>query len=145
MSEPTQEQPAVTPEVTTAPAGSGWSRIPDHLGRARTSTVVLAVLFLAIFALYLNIRPDTTGTSTAGTDGSTPAQTSTPAPAPTPTPTPTPTPETTAEPTPTEEAPTSAPTDTTIPDGTTTSGAPEPTAVTPEPTLPTPTATSPAG
>jgi hypothetical protein len=59
MTEPTREQPSVTPTVTTAPARSRWhmSRIPPHLGPARTSTVVLAALFLAIGTLYLNIRP----------------------------------------------------------------------------------------
>jgi cytoskeletal protein RodZ len=143
MSEPTREQPEVAPEVTTVPAGSGWSRVPDHLGAARTSTVVLAVLFVAIFALYLNIRPDTTGTSTAGTGDNAPSQA--PATPPESTPTLTPTPETTAEPTPTEEAPTtSAPTDTTVPEGTTTSDVPAPTETAP-PTLPTPTVTTPAG
>ena len=79
MSEPTGEQPVVTPEVTTAPVGGRWSRIPHHLGRARTSTVVLGVLFLAIFTLYLNIRPETTGTATDETGTTAPAE----APAPT--------------------------------------------------------------
>ena len=101
MSEPTREQPAVTPEVSTR---SPWhvSRIPAHLGRARTSTVVLAVLFLAIFALYLYIRPDTTGAATAGTGTSVPAGPT--APASRPAPTTTPAPETTQDrPTPTDQ------------------------------------------
>jgi hypothetical protein len=70
MSEPTAEQPSVAPTVSTAPAHSRWrvSKLPSHLGRARTSTLVLVVLFLAIGALYLNIRPPTPGTTTtAGT------------------------------------------------------------------------------
>ena len=143
MSEPTQEQPTVDPEVTTRPP---WhiSRIPDHLGRARTSTVVLAVLFLVILALYLSIRPDPTGTTTAGTGGSVPAQTTAPAtevPATT-----TPAPGTTQDqPTPTDVPTTSGgstdlPTPTGTPTGTaSTSPAPTP--------LPTPSATvsSPAG
>ena len=72
MTEPertTAEQPVVTPSVSTAPARGRWhvSRIPAHLGRARTSTVVLSVLFLAIGTLYLNIRPDVPGTTTPAT------------------------------------------------------------------------------
>ena len=57
------------PTVRTAPSGGTaepphtswwhWKRLPHHLGRARTSTVILSVLFLAVFALYLNVRPDT--------------------------------------------------------------------------------------
>jgi hypothetical protein len=70
---------AATPIVSTAPAGAAppprsrwrWSAVPDHLGRARTSTVVLCVLFLAIGLLYLNVRPDpeSVGTSPAGDRG----------------------------------------------------------------------------
>ena len=140
MTEPIKEQPAVTPEVTTAPAGSPWSRIPDHLGRARTSTVVLSVLFLAIGTLYLNIRPETTGAATTGTSNEAPAQTTTPLPTTTTTTTPEPTVE---EPTPTEEPTTTgAPTDTTAPEGTTESTVPTETGTS---TLPTPTITTPAG
>ena len=143
MSEPTQEQPAITPEVTTAPAGSAWSRVPDHLGPARTSTVVLAVLFLAIFALYLNIRPDTTGTATTETGNTAPVQ----APASTSEsvpPTTTEAPTTTQERPTTTEAPTttSAPTETTAPEETTESTVPTPAGTS---SLPTPTLTSPAG
>jgi cytoskeletal protein RodZ len=142
MSEPTAEQPVVTPEVTTAPAGGRWSRIPHHLGRARTSTLVLGVLFLAIFALYLNIRPETTGTATTDTGNTAPVQ----APASTSesaTRT-TPTPETTTEQLTTTQAPrtTDAPTDTTAPEGTTESSVPTPFGTS---TVPTPTLTSPAG
>jgi hypothetical protein len=58
---PTAEQPTVAPTVSTAPARSRWhwSALPDHLGRARTSTVVLGVLFLALGMLYLYVRPPT--------------------------------------------------------------------------------------
>ena len=142
MSEPTREQPSVTPEVSTR---SPWhvSRIPAHLGRARTSTVVLAVLFLAIFALYLYIRPDTTGAATAGTGTSVPAGPT--APASRPAPTTTPAPETTQDrPTPTDQPTTtgsathsSTPTETPTTGGT--SGLP--TSVPP----PTTAATSPSG
>lgn len=74
--EPTPDR-VQTPTVSTAPTSGEtppgprwwhWGALPDHLGRARTSTVVLSVLFVAVFALYLNVRPDvaTTGTSPAG-------------------------------------------------------------------------------
>jgi hypothetical protein len=78
MSEPTREQPVVSPEVTTR---SPWhvSRIPAHLGRARTSTVVLSVLFVVIFALYLNVKPDTSGAATTGTSNQAPVTTEAPA------------------------------------------------------------------
>ena len=74
MSAPDQDRTATTPaspSVSTAPAGTDsttpdvapghrwWSNVPRHLGRARTSTVVLGVLFLAVFALWLNVRPPT--------------------------------------------------------------------------------------
>ena len=78
---PTAEQPAVTPTVSTDPGRSRWhwSAVPSHLGRARTSTVVLGLLFLAIGALYLYIRPDTVAPTTAGTTSGTVVQ-NTPAP-----------------------------------------------------------------
>lgn len=113
------EQPEVTPTVSTAPARSRWqlSRIPAHLGPARTSTVVLAVLFLAIGTLYLNIRPEPTGTTTSGTTG----VTDTNQPAPTYEPTAPTTTDTTA-PTTTDEVPTT--TDTTTPGATSGTGTP---------------------
>ncbi len=67
-----------TPSVSTAPtsgetAPAGprwwhWGAVPHHLGRARTSTVILSVLFVAVFTLYLSVRPDSqpAGTSPAG-------------------------------------------------------------------------------
>jgi len=36
--------------------------------RPRTSTLVLTGLFLAVFALYLLVRPDTTDTGSAASD-----------------------------------------------------------------------------
>lgn len=37
---------------------SRWlAAVPRHVGRARTSTVVLSLLFLAIGTLYLNVHP----------------------------------------------------------------------------------------
>jgi len=142
---PTTEQPEVAPTVTTAPARAGWQRIPDHLGPARTSTVILGVLFLAIFALYLNIRPETpgaAGTGTTGTVTDTPVPSTTVEPtAPSTTVTPTTREE---EPTTTEESTTSSeptggtdeptpapPTETGLPTGTT---GPRPTATTPSST-----------
>lgn len=148
MSEPTQEQPEVTPTVTTAPAGSRWSRIPDHLGRARTSTVVLGVLFVALFTLYLYIRPDTPGATAATTGDQT--SVSTPAPAPETSAAPTTEEPTTSGTTPEESTPTEEPTTTAAPTDTTTQ-APATTrsTVTPTPTgttaVPTPTLASPTG
>jgi cytoskeletal protein RodZ len=142
MSDPsaTGEQPAeqqvAAPTVSTAPAPGGarglFSRIPGHLGRARTSTVVLAVLFVGIYALYLNVKPPAVGDASTSTP-----ETSTTEPAPTPAPTTT-APETSAEPTtsappPTTSAPTTAPEPTTTEEPTGTS-VPEETA---QPTLPT--------
>jgi cytoskeletal protein RodZ len=64
--------------------------------RPRTSTLVLTGLFLAIFALYLWVSPDTTDTASAG-----PASSPTATHSPTQTPSPTPTPRrTTHSPTP---------------------------------------------
>lgn len=67
MSTPSGDQPtrvlpstAEQPPATTAapqPATFWRQRVPAHLGRARTSTVVLAVLFVAFFALYVLVRP----------------------------------------------------------------------------------------
>ncbi|MGY1849718.1 MULTISPECIES: hypothetical protein [unclassified Blastococcus] len=47
--------------TTAAPRHRWWSAVPKHLGRARTSTVVLAVLFVSVFALYLNVKPPAPG------------------------------------------------------------------------------------
>jgi hypothetical protein len=141
------EQPEVTPTVTTAPARSGWRRVPSHLGRARTSTVVLVVLFLALGMLYLNIRPEESGaTDTAGGSGNQPASTTAPAAPTTSTPPTSEPPETTSEAPTTEE---SAPTEPTGPTGTTTPSEPTGTSA-PTETLPTgprsvPTTVSPPG
>lgn len=79
MSDPladrSKDRASDTPDLSTAPpdpapTGAGpqpprqpgwWSKVPQHLGRARTSTVVLAVLFLAVGFLYLTVRPDPVG------------------------------------------------------------------------------------
>jgi hypothetical protein len=124
----TVEQPVVeTPSVSTAPPPSRphrwWSSIPSHLGKARTSTVVLAALFLAIGALYLNVRPDPVQPATSG------GTVQTTAPARTTAPPSTTAPETTAPAPTSEEAPaTTAPELTTSePPVETTESAPEPT------------------
>lgn len=140
MSEPPAQQPAMTPTVTTAPARR-WSRVPGHLGRARTSTVVLVLLFLAIGALYLTIRPETSETSTTETGNQQPADTTTPV-APAPAETTTPAPETTtdSEPTTTEESTPTTPTetaDTTTPFGPTETGVPTETLPSEPTTVPT--------
>jgi hypothetical protein len=150
MSEPTAEQPAVTPTVTTAPARSRWrvSKLPSHLGRARTSTLVLAVLFLAIGTLYLNIRPETPGTTTTSDTGTVQPAPITTAPAPETTlePSTTSAPQTTSAPTTSAEpttTPTDEPTDTTTPEETTESS--PPTSATPSSRPTTPTVVSPTG
>ena len=127
MSEPTTpEQPAVAPTVSTAPARSRWSKLPSHLGRARTSTLVLAVLFLAIGALWINIRPDEPSPAATISETGTEQE-------PVPVVPTTTAPETTAEPT------TEAPETTEAP---TTSAELSPTTDEPTPT-PTPTTTAP--
>jgi len=144
---PTGEQPVVTPSVTTAPARGRLARIPSHVGRARTSTLVLSLLFLAIGALYLNIRPDAPATVT------TPADSGTVQPVPTTTaPTPVPTTEATTEPTTTAPGTTTEEESTTTAESTPTeetpeTTTPEETAETSPPTEPSPTsrATSPTG
>lgn len=128
MTGPTQQQPGVTPTVTTAPARSRWrvSKLPPHLGPARTSTVILVVLFLSIGALYLYIRPETTGTAVTGNQQ--PAATTAPA-APTTAVPETPVPETTTG----SEAPT---TTTTTEFPTTEPATPEPTDETTDTSVP---------
>jgi hypothetical protein len=141
-----QEQPQVTATVSPAPPPkSRWDAIPHHLGRARTSTVVLSVLFLAIGALWLNVRPDpdVPPPAPAGTEQPTmpPSAPAVPPVVPTDDPAPT----TSAEPEPTSAAPT---TTTTEPEGTTPTEPgtrlPTPTSGTPAP-APSPTGTTPTG
>lgn len=143
--EPTAEQVA-TPTVSTAPSGGAapdpgrrwwhWDTLPDHLGRARTSTVILSVLFLAVFALYLNVRPDdgTARTTPAGggSDVESPLDPFVPS-----EPTPEPSAEPTGEPTPT--------TGTGTPEeesGTPTTGSPTPSTTAPGTGSATPTGTA---
>jgi hypothetical protein len=143
---PTAEQPTVTPTVTTDPGRSrrSWSGVPSHLGRARTSTVVLGLLFLAIGALYLNIRPDTTVTTTTNT-GSTVEDTPPTTTAPTTTAPETTTPESTTEEVPTESTEPTEPTDTAVPTDTSApTDTSEPTATFPTLTPPTAPNTSPS-
>ena len=146
MTEPTAEQPQVTATVSPAPPPrSRWDAIPHHLGRARTSTVVLSLLFLAIGALWLNIRPDPVATVPAG-GGSVveqPAAPTNPLVPETPEPTTEQAPTTDSAPTTTFEAPTTTSPELTTPEETTT---PFPTTTEPpvpsEP-LPEPTSTPP--
>ena len=123
----TGEQPQVTATVSPAPPPrSRWGAIPRRLGRARTSTVVLSLLFLAVGALWLNIRPDPASPvpATGGTTVEEPAAPTTAVPT-TPTPPSEPVPTTPAEPTTTpevpptttSEAPTSLPATTSTPAG----------------------------
>jgi cytoskeletal protein RodZ len=104
------DEPTGQLTVRTAPPAAPrrwWSAVPHHLGRARTSTVVLALLFVGLYALYLNVRPPDPTAATTPTQEST---VQTPAPSDPPLlPTGTPEPTTTA-PAPTTTAPgTSAP------------------------------------
>ena len=128
MTGPTGEQPQVTATVSPAvPPGSRWGAIPRHLGRARTSTVVLSLLFLAIGALWLNIRPDPAPPAPASGGGTVVDQ-----PAPLVPTTPTPTTEPVPTPTETPTTPSDLP-------GTTTSDVPSPT----DTSAPVPTTTEP--
>jgi len=153
MTEPgrhTAEQPVVTPSVSTDPVRGPWhvSRIPSHLGRARTSTLVLSLLFLAIGTLYLNIRPDppvtaATTTSETGTEQPAPAPDTTSAPETTPEPTTT-APETTSAPTTSPETtPTDEPVETTSTEETSETSVP--TSVSPTSPATSPTVLSPPG
>jgi hypothetical protein len=68
------------PSVSTAPAEGaspgtaspraplGRRRLPPHLGPARTSTVLLAVAFVAIGVLYLFVKPPAPPTAGSATD-----------------------------------------------------------------------------
>jgi hypothetical protein len=137
----TVEQPAVSPTVSTAPPPSRmqrwWASIPSHVGPARTSTVVLAVLFLALGALYLTVRPQSpqqVATSTSG--GQVAATTTAHAPRTTAPTTTAPTTTESVAPTTTAPNPTDATPTTAVP--TVTSGSQQPTA-TVVPTTPTAT------
>jgi hypothetical protein len=127
------DEPTRQLSVSTAPPPAPrrwWSAVPHHLGRARTSTVVLALLFIGLYTLYLNVRPPDPAVGTVPATESTVQTPATTAPAeptesagptttaPTPSPTTAPpegtggeeTPAETAEPTPTtaDEEPTTA-------------------------------------
>ena len=113
MTGPAAEQPQVTATVSPAvPPRSRWDAIPHHLGRARTSTVVLSLLFLGVGTLWLNVRPDPAPTVPASGGGAVveqPAVPTTAVPAtPVPTAEPTPEPPTSAEPTPASDVPTTS-------------------------------------
>jgi len=121
VTEPTAEQPQVTATVSPAPPPrSRWSAIPHHLGRARTSTVVLSLLFLAIGTLWLNIRPAPENPAPASGGGTVvdqpaatdPAVPTTPTPTTEAVPTPSDVPTTASEVPATSTSETTAPTDT---------------------------------
>lgn len=158
MTDASGRQPTTpVPQLTTEPVARRariWPRkVPARIGRARTSTVVLAVLFLGLFVLWIGVRP-------ANTDGvpATPASSTTGVEQPAPTTEP---PATTSEPAPTSTAEettttprtttsrptTTAPTTTTDedePTSTPTTTAPERTTAAPSTTRPAPTTTAPA-
>ena len=137
------ERPAGPAHAATTTGGatlrrsSRWlAAVPRHLGRARTSTVILSLLFLGIGTLYLGVHPTTAqttnpaggvvqpapATATSTTRARSTAPSTTPAPAPTSTSS-APTGSTAATPTPTTSAPTGTPT-TSAPSGSTTPGLP---------------------
>ncbi|SEK94020.1 serine/threonine protein kinase [Blastococcus sp. DSM 46786] len=128
--------------ASPAPRHGWWAAIPRRLGRARTSTVVLAVLFVAVFALWLNVKPPAPGATppaedTGVTEPTDPAGTTEPTQTeeaePTEEPAPT-TPQSEPTPRPTTTAPSSPGTTTTAPETT----APAPTGGTGEETAPGP-------
>ena len=143
------------PTVTTAPAEGassattspraplGRRRLPPHIGPARTSTVLLALAFLAIGLLYLYVKPPET--RTAGVTDPAPVTSrsvvpTAPAPAPTTPPeeTPAPAPEETAAPTSeaaptTDEAPEGSTAEESTAEGTATPTTPEATTSSPAP------------
>ncbi|SET87951.1 hypothetical protein [Geodermatophilus poikilotrophus] len=128
-------EPTGRVSVSTAPPPAPrrwWSAVPHHLGRARTSTVVLALLFVGVYTLYLHVRPPDPVVAPA--QEPTVQTRVTPAPA---------EPAETAEPTP--SAPTSAPTtaDTATPPAGTTGGEAPAESAGPAPT-PSPEQTAPA-
>jgi hypothetical protein len=88
-----------TPRVTTAPPRSRWrfGGVPSRLGRARTSTLVLAVVWLLVALLWLEVRPPSAQIAPTGTDTGTGQQV-----------TPTTAPARTTTSAPTSAAPTSA-------------------------------------
>jgi hypothetical protein len=143
VSEQTDDRPP-GPSVSTAPAHSRWRALPSHLGRARTSTVVLAVLFLVIGALYLNVRPAQVATTTTGGGGGVqqPAEPTTTVAPTTAEPTTTaPAQTTTEQPTSTESTSAGSPASSTPSDTTTTTRSPTSTGL-PEPV---PTTSAPSG
>ena len=80
MTTPQEEQPATrapgTPTVSTAPPRSRWrlGTVPSHVGPARTSTLVLAVLFVLVAALWIGVRPDPVQVAPTGGTGTVPVQ-----------------------------------------------------------------------
>jgi cytoskeletal protein RodZ len=138
MTTPHEEQPqtevAATPSVTTAPPRARWrfANVPSRLGRARTSTVVLAVLFVAVFVLWVYVRPETVATPAGTTnDVNGPVAPATTSSAP-----PTTTSEAPATTDPTTTAPSETTTESSTPTDETTTGA---TTTTPGTSSPTPT------
>ncbi|SDY43233.1 hypothetical protein SAMN05660209_02828 [Geodermatophilus africanus] len=117
------DEPTRARSVDAAPR-RWWSSVPHHLGRARTSTVVLALLFVGLYVLWLYVRPPDVPTAPA-TDGTTVQTPATTAPA---------EPPATTAPTTTAPAPTSpTPEPTSLPPGET-GGEETPSGTTPAPT-----------
>ncbi|WP_448615155.1 hypothetical protein [Modestobacter sp. URMC 112] len=76
---PTRALPAAAPPPPSsepsssapAPASFWRQRVPARIGRARTSTVVLGVLFVVLATLYVLVRPDVEYTTVTTETGQT--------------------------------------------------------------------------
>ena len=157
MTTPREEQPTgsppVTPRVSTAPPRSRWQlgSVPSHVGRARTSTLVLAVLFVLVAALWIGVRPDPVQVTPTGGTGTAPVQQQPVAPTRARTTAPRTTPSAPSSSTTAGPTTSSAPTPTTVPGSssaatgppTTGSAAPASTTAPGAPVLPTTTAAAP--
>jgi cytoskeletal protein RodZ len=146
----TEQQPG--PTVSTAPADGASSatasprdplrspRLPPHIGRLRTSTVLLTVAFLSIGLLYLFVKPPPEPVPGAGTSNTSNTSDTTPtSTAPRTTAATTTAPQTTepdvepTEPAPTSELPDDGTTQETVEPTTPDEGTAEPTATVPAP------------
>lgn len=65
------EPPPPPSAPAPAPASFWRQRVPARIGRARTSTVVLGVLFVVLAALYVLVRPDVEYTTVTTDTGQT--------------------------------------------------------------------------
>ncbi len=113
----TARQPPPPPAAPAPPAHFWRQRVPAHIGRARTSTLVLGLLFVVFAALYVLVRPApveyTTVETTSGQTVRVPVSELDPTTEP-----PSPAPPTSEAPTPTETSAPESPEETTAPTST---------------------------